>query len=58
MSDSYSARTGERSKGGWLRVHCVYTGIMWTIHNTSTDMSIAILSITLLLSDPGATIKA
>lgn len=37
MSDSYSVRTGERSKGGWLRVRCVYTGIMWTIHNTSAD---------------------
>lgn len=58
MSDSYSARTGERNKGGWLRVRCVYTGIMWTIHNTSADTSVAILSINLLLSDPGATIKA
>lgn len=58
MSDSYSVRTGERSKGGCLRVRCVYTGIMWTIHNTSTDTSVAILSIMLLLFKPGATIKA
>lgn len=58
MSDSYSVRTGERSKGGWLRVRCVYTDIMWTIHNTSADTSITILSIMLLLSSPGATIKA
>lgn len=57
MSDSYSVRTAERSKGGCLLVHCVYTGIMWTIHNTSADMSIAILSIMLQLSNPGATIK-